>query len=121
MPATSFVAKVAWKVWRVVLTRDLPKDLDGLCDSPTENGKPRKNKKILIRESLVGQAFMETVIHESLHAALDCLNEEYVEQTAADQAALLCHDEMLKRFLNCPKIHKQVCRLIGVEDPQEIP
>ena len=116
MPAATFTAKVAWRVWRIIFTRNLPKDLDGLCDSPTKDGKPRRGKKIQIRDNLQGKDLIETVLHESLHAALDCINEEYVEQTASDQAELLCHDEVLKRFLNCPVMRRKVLDILNLTD-----
>ena len=116
MPAAAFTAKVAWRVWRVVFTRDLPKDLDGLCDSPTKDGRPRRGKKIQIRENLQGKELIETVLHESLHAALDCINEEYVEQTASDQANLICHEEVLKRLLACPVIRRKVLDILHLKD-----
>jgi len=116
MPAAAFTAKVAWRKWRVVFTRDLPKDLDGLCDSPTKDGRPRRGKQIQIRENLQGRELIETVIHESLHAALECVNEEYVEQTATDQADLICHTEVLKRFLNCPAMRRKVLDILNIKD-----
>jgi len=116
MAATSFTAKIAWRVWRIVFTRDLPKDLDGLCDSPTKEGKPRRGKKIQIRDNLQGKEALETILHESLHAALDCINEEYVEQTASDQANVICHDAVLKRFLNCPAIRRKVLDILNLPD-----
>jgi len=94
-----FRQKLAWRLWRIVFTRDLPDDVDGLCDSQTDGGRPRVGKKILIRDDLRGQDFLDTLFHESLHAAIECLNEECVERVAADLAQLVCRPVVLRRLL----------------------
>ncbi len=61
---------VRGKVWELVHTRELPKDVDGECDEPK-----RKKKQIRIRKGLEGQRLLDVYIHEVTHAALWDLGE----------------------------------------------
>jgi len=56
----------------------------GSCDPPT---KP--NKEIKILSSLKGQEKLEVMLHEILHAALWDLDEQAIDETAADAARAL--------------------------------
>ena len=78
------IVKVCGKRWRLVF-EDLGDD-DGSCDSPDA-----KNKRVVIntRVTANSQAYMETVLHELLHAAVWSLDEEYVHDYAADAARIL--------------------------------
>jgi len=93
------VINVAWKKWRLIFAKDLPRDTEGTTDPPT-----KKRKAIRIKSELVGQEFLETYLHETHHAGNDTINEDYVAQIAEDQAAAFCHADCLGRFLSCPKI-----------------
>jgi len=59
-------------------------DAHGVCTSPHE---PRPT--ITICDKLQGRDLLQTLLHESLHAAGWWLSEEWVDDTAADLAALL--------------------------------
>ena len=76
--------KVNGKVWHLEFTYALPKDADGICDAPDE-----PSKRIRIRKSLTGEAELDTVIHELMHAAHWQLSEEAVNDTARDIARVL--------------------------------
>jgi hypothetical protein len=80
------VINVAWKKWRLIFAKDLPRDTEGTTDPPT-----KKRKAIRIKS-------------ETHHAGNDTINEDYVAQIAEDQAAAFCHADCLGRFLSCPKI-----------------
>ena len=108
----SFLQKIVWRSWWVVFTSDLPEDTDGLCESQTVEGKPRVGKKIQIREGLEGEYLLETMIHEFMHAALDCLNEEYVDRIAQDLAQLILREEVLRRLLRPWDVQKIVRRIL---------
>ncbi len=93
------IIDMAWKKWRLIFTKDLPRDCDGLCDSHSQ-----KRKSIKIKTDLTGQALLETFLHETHHAGNDSICEDYVERIARDQAASFCHKDCLSRFLSCPRI-----------------
>ena len=63
----------------------------GSCDPPT---KP--NKEIKILSSLKGQEKLEVMLHEILHAALWDLDEQAIEETAADAARALWKEMFLE-------------------------
>jgi hypothetical protein len=113
--------KIMEKWWRLIFTKDLPKDLDGLTDTHTLDGRPRRNKKIQIDKTLRGQVLLETLLHELLHAAIEPLNEDYVETTAHDQAAIFCHPDCLKRFADCPRIRAMLLEALDLTEPVEDP
>ena len=56
----------------------------GQCDSPT-----KRAKAIRIRSDLRGEERLEILIHEMLHAAFWDMDEEPVEESAADIARAL--------------------------------
>ena len=93
------IISVAWKRWRLIFTKELPRDCDGVCDPHA-----KKRKAIRIKNDLIGQDLLETFLHETHHAGNDSICEDYVERIAADQAAAFCHPDTLKRFLACPRI-----------------
>lgn len=53
----------------------------GYCERPD-----KKNKKIVIKESLKGEKLLEILIHEQLHAALWVADEEWVQDVGVDLA-----------------------------------
>jgi hypothetical protein len=53
----------------------------GFCERPD-----KKNKKIVIKESLRGEKLLEILIHEQLHAALWVADEEWVQEVGVDLA-----------------------------------
>jgi hypothetical protein len=67
-----------------ILIDGTPQRVDGYCDPPHAPGK-----QILIRSTLGEQETLDTLIHEMLHAAGWHIDEEFVEQFAADAAAVL--------------------------------
>ena len=97
------IISIAWKKWRLIFDKNLPRDCDGSTDNPT-----KKRKAIRIKNDLVGQHFLETYLHETHHAGNDTINEDYVEKIAADQAHAFCTPECLKRFLSCPRIDRMI-------------
>lgn len=101
------IISVAWKKWRLIFDKGLPRDTDGTTDNPN-----KKRKSIRIKNDLIGQHFLETYLHETHHAGNDSICEDYVEQIAHDQAASFCHRDCLKRFLSCPRIESLVRELL---------
>tara|TARA_R110002020_G_scaffold154248_3_gene333814 strand:+ start:534 stop:860 length:327 start_codon:yes stop_codon:yes gene_type:complete len=101
------IISIAWKKWRLVFTKDLPRDTVGATDPPT-----KKRKAIRIRSELVGQEFLDTFLHETHHAGNDTINEDYVSQIATDQAEAFCKPDCLSRFLTCPKIESMVREIL---------
>ncbi len=101
------VIKIAWRKWRLIFAKDLPRDTDGTTDPPT-----KKRKAIRIRNDLIGQHFLETFLHETHHAGNDTINEDYVTQIAEDQAASFCHVDCIRRFLACPQVESMVTKLL---------
>ena len=93
------IIQVAWKKWRLIFDKNLPRDTDGYTESPN-----KKRKSIRIKDNLVGQDFLECYLHETHHAGNDSICEDYVEQIAHDQAASFCHKDCMERFLSCPRI-----------------
>ena len=75
--------------WKVKLvpknSRCLPNDLDGTCD---EIGK-RGTKWVYVCRDLSAFDLLETILHESGHAANPLTSEETIEQQAHQQAKLL--------------------------------
>ena len=65
------------KVWKLVHTSRLSKDIDGECDAPWV-----KKKKIKIRKGLKGERLLDAYIHECSHAALWDLGEGPVASLA---------------------------------------
>jgi hypothetical protein len=59
---------------------------DGTCDPPTQRGKRITIDPRVRRDS---RKYMETVLHELLHAAVWSLDEEYVRTYAHDAARIL--------------------------------
>lgn len=76
--------KIRGKYWELIYDSHLPKDCDGLCDSPTD-----ESKRIRIRSTLKNIDELETLIHECLHAALWDADEPAVSDTARDVAKVL--------------------------------
>lgn len=71
------------KRWRVKFRR-LPDDTCGLCDHPRS-----PDKTISIDVRLRGVDRLDTILHESLHAALWPIDEEHITAAATDIAGLL--------------------------------
>jgi hypothetical protein len=65
-------------------TNRLSRDCDGNCDEPKT--QPRK---IRVRKSLIGKRKLEVILHEFLHASYWDLDEEAIDTTARDIAAIL--------------------------------
>jgi len=78
---------VRGKVWRLVYTTTLQKDVDGECDSPTT-----KNKQIRIRKDISEQRLLDVYVHEVSHAALWDLGEGPVASLANAVAHELWND-----------------------------
>ena len=78
------------KSWKVTYTRrrDMPKNVWGTCHD--------KKSLIRVRTDLSTRNFLDTYIHEMLHAAnFQCFSEEFVEQTAGEIAKALMECEHL--------------------------
>jgi hypothetical protein len=69
--------------YRLLYTR-LPGDCFGVCDAPDAEGK-----RIRIRKGIRGKQELDTLIHEMLHAAFWDMDEEAINDTAHDIAAVL--------------------------------
>jgi len=74
---------VWWVRW--VDSRCLPSGQDGSCDPPSKKGR----KWIYLREGMNQRTELETVLHESAHAADPRASEEAIEEQARVQANLL--------------------------------
>lgn len=74
------------KTWNLefVPRRECGTDAIGSCDSPD---MPRKT--IRVASGLKGVDRLDTIIHESIHAAHFALDEAFVEQFASDLARIL--------------------------------
>lgn len=65
----------------------------GACDRPDTPGK-----RILVHRDIQGQAFLDVLIHECLHAGLHPLdNEELVENLASDLTQIILLPEVMRR------------------------
>jgi hypothetical protein len=76
--------RVNGKIWNLVFKKSPiaeDKKCVGYCERPD-----KKNKKIVIEESLRGEKLLEILIHEQLHAALWVADEEWVEEVGVDLA-----------------------------------
>lgn len=80
-----FTFTMLGKRWRLVHVAGIKNDGD--CDAPTTPGKT-----IRIRQALRGRdrEYLETVLHELLHAADWHKEHEWVEDVSAAAARLLC-------------------------------
>ena len=76
--------KIRGKIWSLEYVRRLPMGARGSCDAPTKHAK-----KIKIKQSLKGILKLDTIIYECLHAGLWDLDEEAVEELAADLARVI--------------------------------
>lgn len=75
------------KVWRLVYTSKLPKDVDGECDAPWI-----KKKQIRIRKDMSDQRLLDAYVHEVTHASLWDLGEGPVASLANAVAHELWND-----------------------------
>jgi len=80
--AVDVKVKLNGKIWEYV--RVPLKKVDGYCDAPHVKGK-----KIRVDSRLQGIPELDTNIHEALHAAVWCLDEPTISQTAHDLARML--------------------------------
>ena len=80
--------KIRGKMWNVRRVPNLG-NARGSCDPPK---KP--NKEIKLLSSLRGQELLEVLLHEILHAALWDLDEQAIEETAADAARAIWKEMM---------------------------
>ena len=64
---------------------------DGDCVVPSrpKNKLSRKERRIRIAKTLPDDDFLETLVHETLHAAFPEKNEEWIEDTAEDLKNIL--------------------------------
>ena len=76
--------RVNGKVWNLEF-HDAPSVGGGKCLGFCER-PDKKNKKIVIKESLRGEKLLEILIHEQLHAALWVADEEWVQEVGVDLA-----------------------------------
>ena len=113
--------KIASAWWRLVITKDLPTDLDGFTDNPTLKGRPRARKRILVSSSLSGRELLETILHESLHAADQQKNETFVEIIAHDQSKIIVKPEILERLLACDSLRAEVRKIMDYYHDEEDP
>lgn len=72
--------KIRGRYFRLTFER-LPRGTDGLCEM--------ESRRIKIRKSQGGEAQLDTLLHELLHAAHWDLAEESIEETARDVARVL--------------------------------
>ena len=77
--------KLGDKTWRLefVSARDLPKKCWGDCCPD------KRRMRVRTAESLSDQHWLDTAIHEQLHAALWPISEEWVAATATEIAKVL--------------------------------
>jgi len=75
------------KVWQLVYTSKLPKDVDGECDAPWV-----KKKQIRIRKDMTEQRLLDAYVHEVTHASLWDLGEGPVASLANAVAHELWND-----------------------------
>jgi hypothetical protein len=92
--------KVFGKIWEFLFVPKsaLPKDCYGECDAPDVRGK-----EIRIRDDLIGEELLDTIIHECLHGAAFSFNEHFVDTVSTDIARAIWKPEVLCRLLNDPK------------------
>jgi hypothetical protein len=76
--------KIGGKYWSIETASNMPRSLYGWCSSPDSKGK-----LIQIRETLKGEAMLDTIIHEMMHARHWDLSEETVCEFATDVARFL--------------------------------
>ena len=81
-----FTCKIGGILWRVkfVKSSEISRTAWGTCDWP-----PGKRPTICIRASMTPAQRLDTIIHETLHAALPLLDEEAVRASATDIARVL--------------------------------
>ena len=89
--------KVLGKYWRMVFG-GVAAGEDGRCYSPDVS-----DRQIRLRRSLRGSELMETVIHETLHAAGFHIDEAFVSEYAADVTKILTSKAIWHRILEQPK------------------
>ena len=83
---SDFTCKIGGILWRVkfVKSSEISRTAWGTCDWP-----PGKRRTICIRASMTPAQRLDTIIHETLHAALPLLDEEAVRASATDIARVL--------------------------------
>ena len=64
----------------------VPKDRWGDCSAPTS-----KSKRVRVSKRATGVAFIDTLLHELIHARWWCLDEDEVSEFASEVAQLLFH------------------------------
>ena len=81
-----FTCKIGGIMWRVkfVKSSEISRTAWGTCDHP-----PGRRPTICIRASMTPAQRIDTIIHETLHAALPLLDEAAVRSTATDIARVL--------------------------------
>ena len=86
MPSDGFTCKIGGIMWRVkfVKSSEISRTAWGTCD-----WSPGKRPTICIRASMTPAQRLDTIIHETLHAALPLLDEEAVRASATDIARVL--------------------------------
>ena len=83
--------KLDGKTWEIeyVRRRDMPKDTYGDCDD--------KTRKMRVRVDVCGTTWLDTMIHEMLHAsAFVPLSEQYVTETATAIAVAIVKSKRIK-------------------------
>ena len=82
------------KVWRLSFVKKLrTTTMEGECDGPHVKGKT-----IRISERLRGRKFLETILHEMLHAADWHKDEYWVQEVAKDLSRVLMRQEIRDRI-----------------------
>ena len=105
--------KLAGKRYKVVLS-----DIQHLgdCDDPLT-----KDKRIRIKKGLNGLFFLDTILHEALHACFWMAAEEWVSQTANDMSTLLWRlGYRRQEFKSCPLQFEEV-RDLGRKSEEPLP
>jgi len=78
----------SWQI-QIVNKKDMPKKTWGDCND--------KTKTIRVRQDLCDLNFLDTFLHEMLHASnYVCFSEEFVERTASQMAKALLASGMIK-------------------------
>lgn len=99
------------KVWRLVYTTKLPKDVDGECDAPWV-----KKKQIRIRKDMTAQRLLDAYVHEVTHASLWDLGEGPVASLANAVAHELWNNDVRPGFkpskTNLDKLEHEIVSII---------